>query len=80
MKTRIEDVLIEWTPSLPNQCTHTFILCETTLRIVLRLGIPMQIVPSILSSIQAELGPQYAIELSVDMVPTPIEEGTIVKK
>lgn len=74
MKTRIEDVLIEWTPSLPNQCTHAFVLCRTTLRIALRLGIPMQIVPSILSRIRAELDPQYAVELSIDMVPTPREE------
>lgn len=74
MKTRIEDVLIEWTPSLPNQCTHAFVLCGTTLQIALRLGIPMQIIPSILSRIQAKLSPQYAVELSIDMVPTPREE------
>ena len=78
MKTRIEDVLIEWTPSLPNQCAHAFILCRTTLRIALRLGIPMQVVPSILSRIQAELDPQYAVELSIDMVPTP--KDTIIEK
>ena len=74
MKTRIEDVLIEWTPTLPNQCTHASVLCGATLRIALRLGIPMQIVPSILSHIQAELDPQYAVELSIDTVPTPREE------
>ena len=74
MKTRIEDVLIKWTPSLPNQCTHAFVLCGTTLQIALRLGIHMQIIPSILSHIQAKLSPQYAVELSIDMVPTPREE------
>ena len=78
MKTRIEDVLIEWTPSLPNQCTHAFVLRRTTLRIALRLGIPMQIVPSILSRIRAELDPQYAVELSIDTVPTP--KDTIIEK
>lgn len=74
MKTRIEDVLIEWTPSLPNQCTHAFVLCGTTLRIALRLGLPMQIVSCILARIQAKLSPQYAVEISIDMVPTPREE------
>lgn len=78
MKTRIEDVLIEWTPTLPNQCTHAFVLCGTTLQIALRLGIPMQIIPSILSRIQAKLSPQYAVELSIDTVPTP--KDTIIEK
>ena len=74
MKTKIEDVLIEWTPLLPNPNFSLYTIRGTTLLIALRLGIPMQIIPSILSRIQAKLSPQYAVEISIDMVPTPREE------
>lgn len=75
MKTRIEDVLIEWTPLLPEPNFSLYTVRGTTLLIALRLGLSMQIVSCILARIQAKLSPQYAVEISIDMVPTPIKKG-----